>query len=196
MTNADKGGIILAIVITAAAVGYAAGGGFFELAPQIAQTSPVIEREPVFVAEPEPEPMAEPEPEPMAEPEPEPMAEPEPEPMAEPEPEPMAEPEPEMLMLVTVILPLGSAAPGCEVTDECFIPSVVKIAAGGEVNWDNVDTVAHTVTSGSPVSGLDGIFDSGLLMAGKSYSTSMDNKGVFEYFCMVHPWMVGTVEVN
>ena len=148
------------------------------------------------MAEPEPEPMAEPEPEPMAEPEPEPMAEPEPEPMAEPEPEPMAEPETMTTFSGTISLPVGSASPGCEKTNECYIPAEVTINAGETVTWSNDDTAAHTVTSGSPDGGPDGIFDSSLFMADGEFTYTFDEPGEYPYFCMVHPWMVGTVTVT
>ncbi len=59
--------------------------------------------------------------------------------------------------------------------------------------WPNSDSAAHTVTSGSPADGLDGIFDSGLIMAGDSFGFPFEEEGIFDYFCMVHPWMSGTV---
>ncbi len=62
----------------------------------------------------------------------------------------------------------GSSVPGCEETNECFIPSPVNIAIGDTVTWVNDDTAAHTVTSGgSPNfggSGPDGNFDSSLVI--------------------------------
>jgi len=137
------------------------------------------------------EPMAEPEPEPVAAPEPEPMAEPEPEPMAEPEPEPMAGPQ-----TVIVSLPIDSAVPGCETTDACFIPSMVEINVGDTVSWSNDDTAAHTVTSGTPQDGPDGVFDSSLFMVGNTFDVTFDSAGSYDYFCMVHPWMAGKVTVN
>ena len=33
-------------------------------------------------------------------------------------------------------------------------------------------------------------------MAGGSYSYTADTEGTFDYFCMVHPWMLGTVIVG
>ena len=42
--------------------------------------------------------------------------------------------------------PPGSSVPGCEETNECFIPYEVTIDVGGEVTWSNDDTAAHTVT--------------------------------------------------
>ena len=91
----------------------------------------------------------------------------------------------------------GSSVPGCEVTaDGCFIPSMVTIDVGGEVIWENNDTAAHTITSGTAVEGPDGHFDSSLVMAGSTFSHMFDEAGTFDYFCMVHPWMVGSVMVS
>ena len=92
---------------------------------------------------------------------------------------------------------VGSSIPGCEETDLCFIPSTVTIDVGGEVTWENVDNAAHTVTSGSPSDGPDGTFDSNLIMAGgATFSHTFADAGTFTYFCMVHPWMQGTVIVS
>jgi predicted secreted protein with PEFG-CTERM motif len=67
---------------------------------------------------------------------------------------------------------------------------------GGTVTWENVDNAAHTVTSGSPADGPDGVFDSSLIMAGgATFSHTFDDAGTYDYFCMVHPWMAGTVNV-
>jgi predicted secreted protein with PEFG-CTERM motif len=91
----------------------------------------------------------------------------------------------------------GSSIPGCEETaDGCFIPSTVTIDVGGEVIWENADTMSHTITSGTPAEGLDGHFDSSLVMAGSTFSHTFNEAGTFDYFCMVHPWMVGSVVVS
>jgi len=91
----------------------------------------------------------------------------------------------------------GSSTPGCDDTDSCFIPNPVAIAMGGTVTWENTDNAAHTVTSGSPADGPDGVFDSSLIMAGgASFSHTFDAVGTYDYFCMVHPWMAGSVVVE
>jgi predicted secreted protein with PEFG-CTERM motif len=94
----------------------------------------------------------------------------------------------------TVTNALGSSTPGCE--PECFIPSTVTIDVGGEVTWENNDTAAHTTTAGSPHDGPSGAFDSSLIMAGSSFSHTFAEAGTYDYFCMVHPWMTGTVMVS
>jgi len=97
----------------------------------------------------------------------------------------------------TVTNALGSSTPGCEDTNSCFDPNPVTIAMGGTVTWENVDNAAHTVTSGSPADGPDGVFDSSLIMAGgATFSHTFDDVGTYDYFCMVHPWMQGSVIVE
>ena len=96
----------------------------------------------------------------------------------------------------TISAPAGSSVPGCEETNECFIPAEVSVSVGETVTWSNDDSAAHTVTSGIPSEGPDGIFDSSLFMAGTTFEHTFDEAGQYDYFCMVHPWMTGKVQVN
>ena len=91
----------------------------------------------------------------------------------------------------------GSSVPGCEETNECFIPYTVTVDVGGEVIWSNSDLAAHTVTSGVLTDGgPDGVFDSGLLSPGVDFSHQFEEAGEYPYFCLVHPWMAGLVIVQ
>jgi predicted secreted protein with PEFG-CTERM motif len=97
---------------------------------------------------------------------------------------------------VSVSTPQGTSVPGCETTNECFIPYKVAINVDDTVTWSNDDSAAHTVTAGSAADGPSGVFDSSLFMAGTTFSHTFETKGEFPYFCMVHPWMEGTVIVG
>ena len=97
---------------------------------------------------------------------------------------------------VSVTIPTGTASPGCETSNACYLPASITINAGDTVEWENTDTAAHTVTGGSPSNGPSGVFDSSLIMAGASFENTFDDAGSYDYFCMVHPWMVGNVQVN
>ena len=111
-------------------------------------------------------------------------------------PEPVVEETPEPVEFNGVIsLPEGSGVPGCEDTNECYIPYHVTVSAGEEITWSNDDSAAHTVTSGLP-GAPDGIFDSSLFMAGGTFSVTLDESGEYPYYCMVHPWMTGNITVN
>ena len=96
----------------------------------------------------------------------------------------------------TVSVPQGTSVPGCEATNECYIPFEVTVDVGGEVTWSNDDSAAHTVTGGSAADGPSGVFDSSLFMAGTTYSFTFEEAGTYPYFCMVHPWMEGIVTVQ
>ncbi len=97
--------------------------------------------------------------------------------------------------LPTVSLPEGTGVPGCESTNECFIPYNLSVNVGDTVTWTNDDTVTHTVTSGMLEMGHDGIFDSGLFPAGAEFTFMFEKSGEYDYFCLVHPWMTGKVTV-
>ena len=95
-----------------------------------------------------------------------------------------------------MIKPLSQYPSGPSVAEpDCFIPSVVTIKADTEVTWENNDTAAHTASAGTPTDGLSGHWDSSLIMAGGSYTLSFEGfePGTYPYFCMVHPWMIGTI---
>ena len=98
-------------------------------------------------------------------------------------------------MAVTVEPVAGSGAPGCETT-ECYTPSTATIAAGGTVTFTNTDTAPHTSTSGSAANGPDGVFDTSLIMMNASFDVTLADAGTYTYFCMVHPWMEGTIIVE
>ncbi|MFB5608244.1 MAG: plastocyanin/azurin family copper-binding protein, partial [Candidatus Nitrosomaritimum yanchengensis] len=77
-----------------------------------------------------------------------------------------------------------------------YEPEVLHITSGTPVIWSNDDSVAHTVTSGTAQSGPTGLFDSGMIMAGETFEYAFILAGNIDYYCVVHPWMVGTVEVG
>jgi len=66
---------------------------------------------------------------------------------------------------------------------------------GTTITWTNDDSAAHTVTSGQDATS-DGVFDSSLFLAGKTFSHTFDEPGKYEYFCAVHLWMKGQVTVE
>jgi plastocyanin len=96
---------------------------------------------------------------------------------------------------VEVTMAQGSGAPGCETTNECFIPYQVEIYSGEPVVWINADSAAHTVTSGLPAI-HDGLFDSGMIMSNQQWEFVFTDSGEYDYHCMLHPWMTGKVIVN
>lgn len=98
--------------------------------------------------------------------------------------------------LYIVSISQGSSVPGCEKTNKCFVPSILKIKKGETVLWSNEDSAAHTVTSGTAQNGPDGYFDSSLFMSGNTFSHTFDMGGEYPYFDLVHPWMNGKILVK
>jgi len=97
---------------------------------------------------------------------------------------------------VEVIIPDRAMYLECAEARKCYIPSEVMVQSGNTIVWYNDDASAHTVTSGNPVDGPDGMFDSGLFLADTTFSYTFDESGEYQYYCIVHPWMTGTVFVS
>jgi len=95
----------------------------------------------------------------------------------------------------SVIIPAGTAVPGCEQTNSCYIPFEITIPTGTTVTWTNQDSSAHTVTSGTPANGPDGRFDSSLIISGGTFSHTFQNVGTIDYFSQIQPWQTGIVNV-
>ncbi len=97
---------------------------------------------------------------------------------------------------LTIIPAQGSGAPGCEEVEYgCFIPGIATVDLGETVIFSNTDSAAHTFSAGTPAAAT-GIFDTSMVMAGNSYEWTADVVGDIDYFCMVHPWMVGLLIVQ
>lgn len=65
----------------------------------------------------------------------------------------------------------------------------VVIGVNNTVTWINNDNAVHTVTD-------NGVFDSGYIQPGQSWSYTFTTPGTYEYHCSLHPWMTGTVIVE
>ena len=65
-----------------------------------------------------------------------------------------------------------------------------------KVTWKNLDSYSHTVTSGTPEDGPDGVFDSGILANYRYFSHTFYEAGIYDYYCTLHPWMQGMVVVG
>lgn len=71
-----------------------------------------------------------------------------------------------------------------------FRPRRVEIARGTRVRWTNEDSVAHTTTS------TTGLWNSGSLATGDTFSRVFRTRGTFRYHCTIHPDMTGKVVVT
>ena len=92
-----------------------------------------------------------------------------------------------------------SIVPGAStLTDTAFQPNPVNIKIGDTVRWTNDDNTIHTVIEWNPSTGEDveGGFASDILGPGVTFDHTFNQTGTFEYYCNLHPNMVGTVVVS
>jgi plastocyanin len=78
-----------------------------------------------------------------------------------------------------------------------FEPNVLNVKVGTTVKFVNTDGNAHTVTSVKNGSiEPDGVFDSGVLTAGKTFAYTFSKPGTYEYICLIHTHMRGVINVS
>jgi len=81
-----------------------------------------------------------------------------------------------------------------------YDPDELKVKKGDKITVNNADTMPHTVTNGEsgsdPNSGK--LFDTSIMNGGDSaeIDTSTVDAGAHPYYCMVHPYMTGTLTVE
>lgn len=103
-----------------------------------------------------------------------------------------------ILALALAWLPGVSASPQPQATvtvsvaDNSFQPQSLTITAGDTVVWTNNGSNPHTSTSDT------GLWDSGTLSPGQTFSRVFDTPGTFPYHCAFHQGlgMVGTITVQ
>ena len=71
-----------------------------------------------------------------------------------------------------------------------FTPPELTVAVGTTVKWVNHDDIPHTVAN------KDKAFRSQALDTDDSYSFTFTSAGTFDYFCGLHPHMVGKITVQ
>ena len=89
-----------------------------------------------------------------------------------------------------------------QVKNNVFSPKDLTVARGDTVVWFNAGSAGHTTTSGTGCS-PDGLWDSGSLGSGESFSVVFSDAGVAQtgtipYYCIPHcaVGMKGTVTVT
>ena len=83
-------------------------------------------------------------------------------------------------------------------TDTAFRPNPVNVKVGDTVRWSNDDNTIHTVIEGNPATGgeVEGGFASDILGPAATFEHAFNQTGTFEYYCNLHPNMIGTVIVS
>jgi plastocyanin len=76
------------------------------------------------------------------------------------------------------------------IVDFAFRPRAITVSRGTRVRWVNRGSVAHTTTSNT------GLWDSGRLAPGDTFSRVFRRAGTFRYHCTIHSDMKGRVVVQ
>jgi plastocyanin len=71
-----------------------------------------------------------------------------------------------------------------------FTPPALVVAPGTTVTWTNADDTPHTVRE------KDGKFKSAALDTDDTFSQTFTAPGEYQYFCSIHPRMVGKIVVK
>lgn len=84
---------------------------------------------------------------------------------------------------------LPAEGPVVTIRDMAFVPAEIRVARGQTITWVNQDDVLHTAT------GVGEVFDTGLVLPGRSVRVAFGEAGSFPYFCTPHPYMTARVIV-
>ena len=80
---------------------------------------------------------------------------------------------------------------------EPYNPSPLSVPVGTTVTWINNDNTGHTVTQGNPSGNTPpNGFDSGILAPGRTFTHTFGTAGTIQYYCTLHPTMLGEVIVK
>ena len=100
------------------------------------------------------------------------------------------------------LIPCQKESPGtivCQQTctilmqDSTFVPGTINATVGATITWQNTDGFPHTVTFFNTT-----FTSSGFVSPGHSYSYTIPNSiapGQYYYFCKIHPFMIGLLNV-
>ena len=77
-----------------------------------------------------------------------------------------------------------------------YLPLNLEINPMTTVQWLNDDIVQHTVQSQDEFGKIIGLFNSAPLDTGETFEFKFKEKGIYNYYCSLHPWRVGVVTVG
>jgi plastocyanin len=88
--------------------------------------------------------------------------------------------------------PIARRGNTVDLTDLCFVATVLYVQPGTQVTWTNHDPIAHDVMGVGGTWGDPAV----TLFQGDDVSYRFDDDGVFPYSCLIHPGMVGAIVVG
>jgi plastocyanin len=86
--------------------------------------------------------------------------------------------------------PSGTGGQAINIESFLFNPDSLTIKVGETVTWTNNDSVSHTITEDK------GVFDSGSINSGATFSFTFKTAGTFSYHCTIHSSMTGKIIVQ
>ena len=84
----------------------------------------------------------------------------------------------------------GPAPAEIKIDNFSFTPPMLTVQAGTKVTWTNRDDIPHNIVSSEQK------FKSKPLDTDDNYSFTFTEPGTYQYFCGLHPKMVGKVVVE
>jgi plastocyanin len=75
------------------------------------------------------------------------------------------------------------------ISEFSFHPRTLRVKRGTKVVFANRDSTAHTATR-------RGSFDTGHISPGRSVVVRLRRRGVYAYYCTIHPFMHGKIVVR
>jgi plastocyanin len=84
----------------------------------------------------------------------------------------------------------GPAPKGISIGFAAFATPRIDIIAGDAVRWSNDSARSHDVVA------ADGSFDSGRVFQGEAFAHRFTAAGTVSYFCSLHPFMTGEIDVH
>jgi len=109
-----------------------------------------------------------------------------------------------LLALLAASVPILAVAPpavaveqAMAIKDFAYAPANIQINAGDTVTWTNLEAVIpHDVSTSIPDQPPPVLpFESPLLQTGESFTFTFSTPGVYQYFCSLHPTMLGYITV-
>ena len=96
-----------------------------------------------------------------------------------------------LLLVAPVVASAQTEGETAEIMIDNFVfnPAELKVKTGTKVTWKNEDDIPHTVMA------KGGVFRSKPLDTGDAFSFVFAKAGRVDYFCTLHPHMVGSVIV-
>ncbi|HEU5422380.1 MAG TPA: cupredoxin domain-containing protein [Nitrolancea sp.] len=79
-----------------------------------------------------------------------------------------------------------------KIVNFAFEPATITIKPGTTVVWTNTSPTQHTTTSRQPAN----VWDSGIMDSGAVFRFTFQQAGEFDYWCALHPEMLGKVIVK